>query len=363
MGQTCFMSVILQSLIHNPFIRTYYLAEGHRSSDCEREACTSCALDDMITDFYGTEKHEGYGAVHMLQGCWKIGGNLAGYSQQDAHEFLGFMLNSLHEANTEEEGGDKKDAKNCECVIHQTFAGMMKSTVTCSTCETVTSQSEAFMDLSLDVKSAGVVVKKKKLALTGGIQTVKEQIPVELVECLDRYTSPETLSSENYTCRKCNGPKEAKKKLTLTRLPPVLPIHFKRFSHSKSSKESQKVDTRVRFPFKLDMLPYVEPHTSAGLTEAEEDDDDDDNDEDTISVKTRKIKPNTDEESILPEYPLYELSSVIVHKGKIDSGHYISYSKQDGDWFRFDDSMVVQVNEKEVLNAEAYMLFYVVAEV
>lgn len=48
--------------------------------------------------------------------------------------------------------------------------------------------------------------------------------------------------------------------------------------------------------------------------------------------------------------------------GKIDNGHYISYSRQGDDWYRFDDSMVVQVDEKEVLGAEAYMLFYVVYE-
>jgi ubiquitin carboxyl-terminal hydrolase 22/27/51 len=51
---------------------------------------------------------------------------------------------------------------------------------------------------------------------------------------------------------------------------------------------------------------------------------------------------------------------VIVHKGKIDSGHYVSYARQGEEWFRFDDSMVVRVDEKEVLGAEAYMLFYCV---
>ncbi|KAI5361619.1 Putative Zinc finger, RING/FYVE/PHD-type, ubiquitin specific protease [Septoria linicola] len=364
MGQTCFMSVILQSLVHNPFIRTYYLSEGHKSSECEREACTSCALDDIFTDFYGTEKHEGYGAVHMLQGCWKNGGSLAGYSQQDAHEFLGFILNSLHEANTEEEDHNK-DPMNCECVVHQTFGGMMRSTVTCGTCKTANSTSEAFMDLSLDVKSAGVVVKKKKLALTGATQTVKEQIPVELLECLDRYTSAETLSSDNYTCRKCDGPKEAKKKLSLTRLPPVIPIHFKRFSHSKTSKESQKVDTKVRFPFRLDLSPYLASSKSAAeATETANGTAKEEDDEDTIDVKTPKKDKDKDkaEDTVEPERPIYELSSVVVHKGKIDSGHYISYSRQDDDWFRFDDSMVVQVDEKDVLNAEAYMLFYVVEE-
>ena len=60
--------------------------------------------------------------------------------------------------------------------------------------------------------------------------------------------------------------------------------------------------------------------------------------------------------------PIYALTSVVVHKGKIDNGHYISYARQYGEWFRFDDSMVVQVAEREVLRAEAYMLFYTAKE-
>lgn len=70
MGQTCFMSVILQCLIHNPFIKAFYLGEGHTSKDCEKEACTSCALDEIFTEYYSLEKTEGYGAVNMLLGSW-----------------------------------------------------------------------------------------------------------------------------------------------------------------------------------------------------------------------------------------------------------------------------------------------------
>lgn len=57
---------------------------------------------------------------------------------------------------------------------------------------------------------------------------------------------------------------------------------------------------------------------------------------------------------------MYELASVIVHKGKIDSGHYVSYSRKGGDWFLFDDSKVVLASEADVLRAEAYLLVYVV---
>jgi ubiquitin carboxyl-terminal hydrolase 22/27/51 len=73
MGQTCFMSVILQTLIHNPFIRNYYLSEGHRQTDCEKEACVSCSLDEMFVEFYSSDKNEGYGAVSMLMGSWLAG--------------------------------------------------------------------------------------------------------------------------------------------------------------------------------------------------------------------------------------------------------------------------------------------------
>ncbi|KAK5716613.1 hypothetical protein LTR15_009505 [Elasticomyces elasticus] len=361
MGQTCFMSVVLQCLIHNPLVRSWYLSEGHKSSDCEREACTACALDDIFTDFYGSEKHEGYGAVHMLQGCWKGGGNLAGYSQQDAHEYLGFILNSLHTAITEdsEENGSSKrrDTKDCPCPIHQTFSGQLRSTVTCTKCRNVTTAYDPFMDLSLDIRSTTILVKKKKLTMINGTTTVKEVLPMDLKECLDRFTSAETLSSDSYHCRKCESNQDARKKLSLSRLPPILPIHLKRFSHSKVSAQSSKVETRIRLPLTLDLGPYLagpgqrsKSNKAGELTNGHKPDDD-------------LVLENPEEEnvsSISPAEPIYELSSVIVHKGKIDNGHYISYNRQGLDgWFRFDDSMVVQVEEREVLGAEAYMVVYV----
>lgn len=73
MGQTCFMSVILQTLIHNPFIRNFYLSEGHKTADCEKESCVSCAFDEMFVEFHSAEKTEGFGAVNMLMGSWLAG--------------------------------------------------------------------------------------------------------------------------------------------------------------------------------------------------------------------------------------------------------------------------------------------------
>ena len=94
---------------------------------------------------------------------------------------------------------------------------------------------------------------------------------------------------------------------------------------------------------KLDLYPYTTQHKST-------------------QTKASKLPHNSNHNMNSPASSLpYELSGVIVHKGKIDSGHYVSYSREGGDWFAFDDSKVVLVGEAEVLAAEAYLLFYTVA--
>jgi ubiquitin carboxyl-terminal hydrolase 22/27/51 len=101
----------------------------------------------------------------------------------------------------------------------------------------------------------------------------------------------------------------------------------------------------VHFPTILDLQPYVgRARSKKGSNE-------------TNGAK------NGDAEKGASPRPLYELSSVIVHKGKMDSGHYVSYAREGDEWFLFDDSKVVLVEEKEVLAAEAYMLFYIVQEI
>src|ERR1700760_1497538 len=80
--------------------------------------------------------------------------HLAGYKQQDAHEFLQFILNSIHSTN-----GGTFD-QDCPCFVHKTFGGKLQSTVTCDKCKTTSITSDPFLDLSLDLRAQ---IKKKKL--------------------------------------------------------------------------------------------------------------------------------------------------------------------------------------------------------
>ncbi|KAL6709589.1 hypothetical protein ACN47E_001524 [Coniothyrium glycines] len=332
MGQTCFMSVILQTLVHNPFIRNFYLSEGHKPTECEKESCVSCALDDMFLEFHSAEKTEGFGAVAMLMGSWLAGEALAGYQQQDAHEYMQFILNTLHLAN-----GGSTDSEDCKCIVHQTFCGKLSSTVTCDNCRNVTTALDPYMDLSLDVRSQA---KKRKLNASSS----NELPPLDIRDCLERFTVKEKLGSAEYTCRNCDSPQNATKQLSIKRLPPVLSIHLKRFEHTKST--SSKIETKVSFPVKLDIHPYTTAHKAAVKAAKSN----------SSGLITTNHNMNSPANSLV-----YELSSVIVHKGKIDSGHYVSFSREGNDWFMFDDSKVVLVSEAEVLAAEAYLLFYMVS--
>lgn len=209
---------------------------------------------------------------------------------------------------------------------------MLQSTVTCDKCKNITTALDPVMDLSLDIRQ----VKKRK----GDSDSKDKDFRMDVRECLERFTTKEKLPAADYTCHNCGGSQQnAVKQLSIQRLPPVVPIHLKRFEHSKSN--ASKLETKITFPLQLDLYPYT-----------------------TRAKAAQSKKPQLN--GFVPEPPntlIYELSAVIVHKGKIDSGHYISYSREGTDWFLFDDNKAVTASEAEVLDANAYLLFYMAKDV
>jgi ubiquitin C-terminal hydrolase len=59
---------------------------------------------------------------------------------------------------------------------------------------------------------------------------------------------------------------------------------------------------------------------------------------------------------------IYSLYAIVVHSGSMGGGHYIAYMKHEINgkdrWFYASDSYVKEVDQKDALRAQAYMLFY-----
>ncbi|KAI9752692.1 MAG: 26S proteasome regulatory subunit [Chaenotheca gracillima] len=332
MGATCYMSVILQSLIHNPLLRNYYLSDGHKSVDCERENCMSCSIDEMFSELYNSEKMDAFGAVNVLGRLWHRKPAMAGYKQQDAHEFFQFLVDQLHIESKEDVGDEvSDDGEQCSCIIHKTYYGRLRSDVTCRNCNSVNTTEEPMIDLSLDLRSTN---RKKKLSKE---ELDKINSKLNLQSCLEGFTAPEKLGGDAYKCKKCNTTQHpATKQLSIRRLPPVLCIQLKRFEAGfDAASVSSKLDAKVEFPVQLDMSPY------------------------TTRVINAK-KPDPQAFSLLSRTCTYDLCSVVVHIGNLNDGHYVSYHREGRDWYLFDDNKVLKTTEARVMNAEAYLLVYTI---
>lgn len=88
----------------------------------------------------------------FLHAVWLTSVFMAGYSQQDAHEFFISVLDTLHANTTTSE--NTLVTKSCSCIIHSLFSGQMHSIVTCGQCQNVTKAVDPFLDLSLDMANA-----------------------------------------------------------------------------------------------------------------------------------------------------------------------------------------------------------------
>ncbi|XP_076893956.1 ubiquitin carboxyl-terminal hydrolase 16-like isoform X2 [Bidens hawaiensis] len=184
-------------------------------------------------------------------------------------------------------------------LIGLTFGGYLRSKIMCMKCGGKSEQRERMMDLTVEID--------------GDITTLKD--------ALDKFTCTEILDGENkYKCNMCKLYVKAKKKLTLLEAPNVLTIALKRFQSGKYGK----INKSIHFPEILDMTSYVNGKSD--------------------------------------KHPIYRLYGVVVHVDTMNdafSGHYISYVKNiQNRWFKFDDSMVNEVDLQHVLTKGAYMLLY-----
>ncbi|KAF9329552.1 CSN-associated deubiquitinating enzyme Ubp12 [Podila minutissima] len=147
---------------------------------------------------------------------------------------------------------------------------------------------------------------------------------ITLEDCLMEYTKEEQLGEEDlWYCPNCKKHQQATKKLDIWRLPDILVVHLKRFSHTRAWRD--KIDALVDFPIH------------------------------GLDLSGKALKEEDQNENV---YDLYGVSN---HMGGLGGGHYTAYAKNEkqDQWFNFDDSHVSPVRDVEsIKSSSAYLLFY-----
>ncbi|KAK7475420.1 hypothetical protein BaRGS_00033370 [Batillaria attramentaria] len=374
LGNTCFMNCILQSLTHTPILRDYFLSDQHHCHmTANPQQCLVCEMGRLFQEFYSGVRTP-YIPYKLLHLVWTNARHLAGYEQQDAHEFLIAALDVLHRHCQGTNGISYSNSHHCSCIIDQIFTGGLQSDVTCKECNNVSTTIDPIWDISLDlgpgpgttaatsVASAATVTTATVGDPVGAVLGVASSAasdtssvanlspasgytnspsnsePTSLIECLKRFTRPEHLgNSAKIKCSNCHSYQESTKQLTMKKSPIVACFHLKRFEHSTGYHK--KISTYVSFPEELDMTPFMSSsrNNSNGYTNQ--------------IVRESAISLSCDNK--------YSLFAVVNHSGTIESGHYTCFIRSHKDqWFKCEDHVITRATAGEVLTSEGYLLFY-----
>ncbi|CAB3254481.1 unnamed protein product [Arctia plantaginis] len=329
-GNTCFMNSVLQCLSNTrPLLE--YVSDEKFSDDIN--TTLSCMKGALIRAFASVikelwrsgERDSVVNTTSLKSQVQRFAPRFMGYSQQDAQEFLRYLLEGLHEdvnrvtvkpkpILTEIDDNLSDTAKATEAWsrylrmedsrVGDIFMGQLKSTLRCTHCNHDSVTFDPFWDLSLPIPCR-----------TGNLK---------LQQCLQHFTREEELDGdEKPTCSKCGVRRKCLKWFTVQKFPQVLVLHLKRFSPTERFRG--KLNVLVEFPLNgLDMSPYT---------------------------ATRGNQP------------VYNLYAVSNHSGTTYSGHYTAYCKHpyNGEWHEYNDSRVLPINSRNVVSSEAYVLFYELA--
>lgn len=390
LGNSCYMNCIIQCLGATPQLTKFFFPEMGNLDNTSTSSFMSYRQHINVNNSLGSKgilttnfvtllinmfsNEGGYftpAEFKRIAGSLSPGKQFATTEQQDCIEFLTFLLDTLHEDLNQMHIVDPNEkraileltpeqerireilpvrlASTIEwerylklnfSIIVDYFQGQYLSQLKCLECGTTSTTYNAFLILSVPIP--------EKLGSFSKIL---------LYDCIEEFVTLELLDDDNkWFCSKCKRSTKLTKKISITRLPQVLIIHFKRFKVSPDGL-FKKLDTFIDYPVKkeLNLTPYW-PDVGTYMSDA--------NSQRLSKEEELQVLTTLPTRNQVPPFK-YKLFAVANHFGNLTSGHYTAYVYKDKssgktkNWCYFDDTKVTfDCKENQVLNKNAYCLFY-----
>ena len=276
LGMTCYMNSMLQQLFGNIQFRKFVLdlpvLYPEKQVLLKQVQSLFARMQSTVEPSQNTH--------HLAEALGVQIGN-----QEDVHDFYASLLSRLE---------DEMPDTDSKIALSKFFTGQSITQIQ-GECGHVSSQKEAFGDLSVTVKNKA-----------------------NLHDSLAEFVQGEPMEGSNkYKCMSCDHENgrlvDAMRRTCLEDVPDCLTVCLKRFTFGSKFLGEGKVNDRFDFPETVDMSLYKRSHLEA------------------------------------PEQPhdadIFQLVGVIVHQGSLNLGHYWSYVRVPnqsipgaGDWFCLEDT-------------------------
>ena len=386
-GATCYMNSLLQCLFMTPeFRKKIYEWNYDRLIHGPKESCIPYQLQVLFARLQVSKKSSIYTKLLTKSFGWN---DIESNWQHDIQEFCRVLFDAIERS---------LKFTDSEDLIRSLYEGYFTDYVKCLNCGYESKRSDSFLDLSLTVRNDFEQIRNSSIE-----------------QAFESYIRPELLSGSNkYICSSCNIKTDAKKGLKIEKFPYILVTQIMRFTFDYQTFQRIKINDRVSFPLILNCNSYLGEFSEKEVKQVQDIEEDK-----PIHIpklvfeapKDRKMKSqfttgfeamteDKDKKIILPDEvvknriqveinekrkrlkeemtelykkqgdSVYELFSILIHSGSAFGGHYHAYIKnfEDSKWFCFNDSIVKEIEEKEIRkvfggentgsSGNAYLLMY-----
>lgn len=325
-GFTCYANAVIQAFRHCSTFDTLFQEDTYTkylNEDCKYSISTKqfANLIQNLSKITSSSSIKPMGFWYGFQQSSKDTGfeHLNNRAPHDAHEFLMFLLDSIHESLSKKVSLKitSIELKSERQKLHQTsleswkthfenqyspfvplLFGLFHIEIKCSNCKNVTNKFETFNTLK------GVMYNEKKLTL---IESIMGELNEEEID--------------EYACNNCSPNRhKATRKTKIWKTPDTLILVLKRFTY-----DGRKIYT-----------PLTEFNTEEPVD---------------ISNIYSHLSPHKDIQK------KYQLRSIVDHHGGPNGGHYTAQAKHrtENKWFNYDDQSVSEIDKPDI-GSNTYIL-------